>query len=766
MATSFAGFRDGKARIECRLGRPRLTQTLLDHWVQGRPVLAGCALLEAALASGLTALDESRLQGKPGDRALEASACTLHSAVILAPCLLGGDVAAAALLTELDGYNGSVTVASVSASRQQHFAADVRCLASTVGSDRAGNKIDASVWRSFTAAQQLIGGAAPADPWLQPVALLDQGSAAAHRHEGYCLSPASMDACLHLGAHLAAASGGEIAVPSSVELVAGSGADCVSLAGCLVPPTAAQTSSLPDFWVSNDAHSKHMLRGLACKPLQAVKGSTPAQRLPFTIPTAPLTTVAEAEQGNRHVLYSTTWQAAGLEPGELLPASQPAHIVATLTGREPVPFALAERNLPVSTAGAILASLQALMSRRALSSATAVTRLGMFDAQCAPVGRSARSTPDLAAMLWGFGRAAASEGAQARWGLADVAGQTSGVPAGLSAADASGTLVRGGSLQLKPMLTAQPRHLLEGNSVGTASQAAVSVITGGLGGGAGVRQDVVKTCWGSPFACSLSCLLYYLPCFGRIFLADCVPSWQSNLCSSLTKFSIILRRHRPASGELARPSRRSAAAPGTIGACIWRTGAVRSQPEHPGGRCRQWGSAQHRCAGGPSPRRGRPERLPRCRGFAGRAHCSTEIPRQFPGRLGSKGGVCRGLRCGLPGSPHERVLLLLHRRLPREPRTGRVCRRQLDAGPLRLAVPAARAARSERAVGRLERGGHGTRLCVRGRRRPGGGSRRHFAGTRPANAGAVAQLHGRLPHCQPLQLWTSDKGPAKGARHL
>lgn len=463
-----------RARVRCRLGQAGLAH-LLDHWVADRPLAPGAALVEAGLGAVCV------LGWRGG--AAAAPRGGLAGVVFCAPCVPAGDISEAALETVVDLPSGRLSVAGVDSRAIEHMSAWAAANGSTPA-EMAAERVPAERSSPGRAALVTTIHHAALPPALVPLAHLGTRPARADAAT-FCLDPFAADACLHLGAHMAAAAGRAPAVPASVAAVG-----CCQSGGKRGPLDLHVTGSV----VSGAALSRHRMLaptgvagdfldlGTSAGPVRAGRGARPsARQVPFT--KAPERAPGEARGGPRaaaQALYVTLWQAS--KPGAWGPASgasQPAISVA-VGGRHapadvrPAGLALRGRAGAGTLVATLLGALQGLAHAKPRSVALA-TR-GAHPGSGPGLSSGASPLPS-AAVGWGMTRVAAAEAPQTRWSLVDgAAPELGGGTGGSAVCEGVATL---------PLLVA---HALRGTSspaIDAERLGAHVLITGGLGGEAG-----------------------------------------------------------------------------------------------------------------------------------------------------------------------------------------------------------------------------------------------------------------------------------------
>lgn len=488
------------AMVQCHVGQSPLAQILLDHWVQGLPVVAGCAFLEAALAASLPLCAAGSRHVAPDGSHLTTS--MLRMATVLAPCVLGGDTATATLQIELDLSSGSVFVSSIdgSAHQQRHLASNVGRLAApplhhqkTKLHQGLENILDLSV---------VLPPQQQQDQAAHPVADLARTDSFAQA--SFCLDPAVMDSCLHLGAHLAVTAGIPIRVPASMEVVSAHKILKNSLgmaAGASVPRDGSDGSTTDFFTVAAPSHPEtarsalgYHIAGLMAKPLTKQSSQkVVAHNLPFTSSSRNSIAPEEAASVTRQVLYASAWQVQRSVSTGPLPLAYPSASSSTLIiAGGSLDVQIKGSGTTRGRAGTLLSTLQSLMARRSFSGAQVLTHVGMFDEKSMVAQENGEA---VTALAWGMTRVAASEGSgQTRWGIGDIAKTTPMKHTGLDS-DASGFIIQNGSLELRPLLLPVGEGILERRTGQLNTSHTVQVVTGGLGGEPNKRGGHYKICF-------------------------------------------------------------------------------------------------------------------------------------------------------------------------------------------------------------------------------------------------------------------------------
>ena len=495
-----------------------------DHRVQGRPLLPGSALFEAALAAGASLLASSAApHSGTTAAALQPQVLAVVDCSIPSPVALGASAAGMALRVEASLGSGSLAVRSVR-SRATHLAGHWARVAQGAGGPgpSAAEAGDMKKSRQHAASPALAG-------------LLAAGRArtlgtvgAAHQiagitvdplvhGDGYQCHPAIVDSCLHTGASLAPTSAGTeqqqptVRVPVGVQaFLAGTEFKPffseLSAHGRLTALGGASSSAVSSYAVRQGATAHAaaaaavVIAGLEARPISLPPASIRLQVFPAAAPQAQQQQPGAAQEPEPELLYEVQWEASSkahflLEaPGVTAGAPQPAiSVVAASHGRAAMAngnssrkssFRIAGAEPPAAALGKLLAGLQTIVRQGAAGRSVRLATLAGMAVPAAATGPGPQPLQLPAAAAWGMARVAASEAPDAAWSAVDLdaAAHSSGSAAG-EAADVSGSAVKAGLL-LRPMLAAAGMRAAVESAV-AADPIGLSgrvVVTGGLGG--------------------------------------------------------------------------------------------------------------------------------------------------------------------------------------------------------------------------------------------------------------------------------------------
>lgn len=465
--------------------------------VQGRPLLPGVALFEAALAAG------TALHSPPPAATSTTSALAALSLAIPMPLALSASHAGMTLQLEV-GLRGGAVAVQGAGGRSTHL---------------TGRLVPVGAAAAAPADADIATPVAPVSlSWLlqreSPTHALQTAcisvSPAVHTC-GYCCHPAVFDSVLHTGASLAVpvAAAGErqqrpvIRVPVAVGAVL-SGTDfkphhCqLAAQGQLVElPSGDSDAATSAYAMRNTSGSSGasdpsllQIAGLEARPVNLPP--EPTRRALFPAATAVSAAAAcSAETAAPELLYAVQWEASskayllpGAASGIVAHSGLPAiHLLSSKTGSGSSSMAIGASVAPGPAMSRLLAGLQRIsFSGASGANVRLATIAGASVAAASGPGR--RLLDPSAAAAWGMLRVAASEAPDASWSAVelDSAAWSAGAAAG-EVSDVSGSVVRSGLL-LRPMLAGADAHaaVAAAATVQGCGMNGLVVVTGGLGG--------------------------------------------------------------------------------------------------------------------------------------------------------------------------------------------------------------------------------------------------------------------------------------------
>ena len=443
----------GSTIFEAELWRPKQAY-LWQHVVSGRPIVPGAAFLETAAAC-------LRIATASG---ISAGVTMVVGSTIPMPLLLpaAGQLASGRVLLrgQVQTSSGQITLSSASASQtteRQH-------MHSTACLGQRSHSATAPAQAAERPALRALLAAAPSAARSLAAAV---GALAVRQPGVYGISPADVDASLHLGAIPLPGERPVLRVPAAIRgYTSGTGAVAELCAGCQAVSTGRH-GIVNNYWLESERGP-----GLCTvSGLEARVMSAPAVATPLT--QHGTRAAAAALDDDSRTLYQLSWQASASGAGMAL---APTPRTADLQLRAPA----------ASLCSSAVAVLQCSSGTQGASLATA----GMQLAVPAP-GRS--GAPALG-LLYGLVKAAAQEGGARRYATldADLHGARAGAAFsfGPAAADGSayGAVLRSGT-SLVPVL--EPCRVLpaghrqqragQGQSFSASGTTAVIGGTGTLG---------------------------------------------------------------------------------------------------------------------------------------------------------------------------------------------------------------------------------------------------------------------------------------------
>lgn len=491
--------------IHAELAAPEASY-LWDHCVAGKALLPGAGLFELAAASAATLL-------------LAAGIAALAGVTIPAPLVLPAPTAAqqgagAMALCKLDASSGIVEISST-AQRSVHLRATLTAVAFTAAVQATRSTPFLTIAIKAQTAREPACVAAVED--------LEQHA------KGVALSPAVLDACLHLGA-LPAAAAGQLKVPAGIEallLPAGStGANSAraSKAAHSFAAAALQVRATPALSVID-----YSLLAPASTPACRVSG---LQAKPVG-PAAPVQQQAAAA-GDVGMLYQVGWVV-----------HQPATHDSSSAGG----FAVA---LPAGSEAAQLCSTGTAAFQVAMAEGQGSMLLTTTSAQpqLSLVPSAGRSSVPTSGLLWGMLRTFALEQTSAAVAASDAdsfAAAAASLPAGCvvlspatalpkdTVADAYGRSARGGLSHMATLLPTTSERAAGSASQLAAIQAARGrvAVTGGMG-----SLGSVLACWAEE--AELAAELLLLGRSGRLALGGAPSSLAALLARSVAASTLAM----------------------------------------------------------------------------------------------------------------------------------------------------------------------------------------------------------------------------------
>ena len=481
----------GELAFEVTLQAPVLAY-LRDHSVLGLPLLPAASLLEAAAAAAATA-DSTQPTAVAGT-------LLLADASIPAPVVLGG-AEASSLLISVSYASGFIAVRSL-----QPGTTHLRCsMSAAATAARQPQRVAAGRQLAFIMRSQQPAAARP----IQPL-----GGIAAAQQDSYCsYHPAAIDACLHLGACMSAASGAAVRVPAAVQAFAGSANKQTSAGGapsasCQLwsTPTASR-QALPSFWLRPTDGPASTPAAVAVVGLE----SRPLQRAPPSTATASAEQRREAlEAGEPPMLYKLQWQAAAASVPAVRRPMPRSGIALQLSGPGSsaalqllqVPAACGDAAaVPVPLCN-LLACLQEATARGSGAASFELSTQGAWQASPPLCPGQAGSAAQAAA--WGLARVAATEAVAATWAAVDscslAAADHAKPPVASGAGALAGTCMQQGYALQSTLVAATAGQAPA--ALQPAALAGLVLVTGGLGGEDCARSDVRSFCsMPSPCTC-------------------------------------------------------------------------------------------------------------------------------------------------------------------------------------------------------------------------------------------------------------------------
>lgn len=490
---------------------------LWDHHVAGKALFPGAGFFELAIAAAsmlLPAADDTALAGVtiPAPLALPATNAS-HK---------GRQPGSAAVLCRLDASRGAVEISSA-VQRSVHLRA------SLTGVDACRGAVApplATKAARLMARLASISKVQPEQPGAQ-VAVVDDS---AQHAKGVSLSPAVLDACIHLGA-VPAAMAGQLKVPAGIQAVLlpdrgskGRGASGEKAAHSFAA-AAQQLHSTPalsviDYSLLAPAGAAACsIIGLHAKPLGA------------SVPTAPKHQAATAETSN--MLYQVGWVAQG-----------PATDSSLSVGGFAVAFRAGSEAAQLCSTGVAAFQTAAVEQQGAVQLLTSAAQPQLY------LASAGHSTGPTASLLWGMLRSYALEQPSAVVASSDddslsltVASSPSGTatlslaaaPGNVAASDAYGRSVRGGvwfAATLQPTTSERATTSRDQLSALWAARGRVAV-TGGMG-----SLGSVLSCWAEE--AELAAELLLLGRTGRLVAVDGPSSLAALLARSSTALKLAM----------------------------------------------------------------------------------------------------------------------------------------------------------------------------------------------------------------------------------
>ncbi|KAL4451846.1 hypothetical protein ABPG75_007508, partial [Micractinium tetrahymenae] len=512
--TTVAAAQGGRqVAIQAELTAPDLAY-LWDHQVSGKALFPGAGFFELASAAAamlLPAVDSSALTG-----------VTIPAPLVL-PALTSGQKAqqpSTAVVCKLDASNGAVEISSP-AQRSMHLRASLAAVSSR---SSAGRPSSTPATSACAAALGLVLHPSKKQP-AQEAAYLAAVDDSAQHAKDVSLSPAVLDACLHLGA-LPAAAAGQLKVPAGIQALllpaqsskssaAGASKAAHSFAAAALQLLSTPALSVIDYSLLAPAGAAACsISGLQAKPLGA---AAPTQQQPA------------AETAS--MLYQVSWVVQQSAANDSLTAG--GFAVAFQDGSEAAQLC----STGVAAFQAAVAEQQGSMQ---LQTQAAQPQLSSVASSAAPT----------AGLLWGMLRSVALEQTSAVVGAADadsLASAAASLPARAAvlslaaapgkggASDAYGHASRSG---LSYVATLQPTTSQHGTG-GAGRLAAVKAtkgrvaVTGGMG-----SLGSVLACWAEDVVLAAELLL--LGRTGRLAGGGAPSSLAALLARSATALTLAL----------------------------------------------------------------------------------------------------------------------------------------------------------------------------------------------------------------------------------